>query len=516
MVAANPLLSTVEDLSKIAATLPPTELGSVERIAFGQRRANSAVTLLRLGEREKALPVFDMTDDPEALTQFIFRCRDRGVRVEELLDVLQIVTRSKSERRSENSQMRYALLLAIGEYPLEDIPAAKREPLLKQLGDWYRNDPSSGVHGATGWLLRQWGQADVVRAVDQTVIPYTADREWFTLAITVTPTAPPKPKQTPAGASAASNPEPKTEPASEGAQSNATSGQSQPEPAQFLPKTFYFTFIVFPPGEYMIGSVEDEPDRSQLENELRHAVILERPFAILDREVTLEELIAFSPIYLGLMQQYKAQPSDAGFGADWYDSVAFCRWLSAQYGLPESDQCYADPESLDRKQFPREPRANWAPRNWPLELGRRGFRLPTESEWEVASRSGARTAYGYGSDVSMLARFGWFGGNGGKLTHPPRELRPTFPGVFDLHGGVYEWTHDWFSFFSESAMTDSTGANEGVSRVIRGGNRQGEAADCRSASRSTLDPTYRSNSSGFRLALNPTVDSGPAAQNPEK
>ena len=37
--------------------------------------ANAAVTLLRLGEREKVLPVFDMTDAPEALTQFIFRCR---------------------------------------------------------------------------------------------------------------------------------------------------------------------------------------------------------------------------------------------------------------------------------------------------------------------------------------------------------------------------------------------------------------------------------------------------------
>ena len=42
--------------------------------SYGQRRTNAAVTLLRLGEREKVLPVFNMTDDPEALTQFIFRC----------------------------------------------------------------------------------------------------------------------------------------------------------------------------------------------------------------------------------------------------------------------------------------------------------------------------------------------------------------------------------------------------------------------------------------------------------
>ncbi len=60
-------------------------LYALERIPFGQRRANSAITMLRLGEREKVLPVFDFTEDPEALSQFIFRCRDRGVRVEELL-----------------------------------------------------------------------------------------------------------------------------------------------------------------------------------------------------------------------------------------------------------------------------------------------------------------------------------------------------------------------------------------------------------------------------------------------
>ena len=164
-------------------------MGSVERISYGQRRANSAVTLLRLGEREKVLPVFDMTDDPEALTQFIFRCRDRGVRVEELLDCLRIVSESPVDRHPRNT--RYALFLALGEYTLSEIPESRSEALLTQLTEAYRNDPSSGVHGATGWLLRQWGQAEVVREVDQTAVPYSTDREWFTLAITVTPTVPP-------------------------------------------------------------------------------------------------------------------------------------------------------------------------------------------------------------------------------------------------------------------------------------------------------------------------------------
>ena len=79
IVAASPAPATVEQLGTIAATAPPLELGSVQHVAFGQRRANAAVTLLRLGERQKVLRVFEVTDDPEALTQFIFRCRPRGV-----------------------------------------------------------------------------------------------------------------------------------------------------------------------------------------------------------------------------------------------------------------------------------------------------------------------------------------------------------------------------------------------------------------------------------------------------
>ena len=54
--------------------------------------------------------------------------------------------------------MRRALILALGRYNLDELSPDKREPLVEQLREMYRNDPDAGIHGAAEWTLRQWKQ----------------------------------------------------------------------------------------------------------------------------------------------------------------------------------------------------------------------------------------------------------------------------------------------------------------------------------------------------------------------
>src|SRR5262249_43518940 len=88
-----------------------------------------------------------------------------------------------------------------------------------------------------------------------------------------------------------------------------------------------------------------------------------------------------------------------------------------------------------------------------------------------------------------------------KHGRPPGQLRPSIRGLFDLHGNLLEWTHDWNGAFGQGAAVDPLGPKEGAARVYRGGSWDFDSAYCRVAYRYAVDPTYRANYYGFRLAL---------------
>lgn len=436
----------LETLARTAGQMPSDELTSLDRIPFGKKRAGAGVTLARLGKYESALQTLKMDDDPEALTQFIHRCNPRGILPSQLVELLEAAI-SKSDAslgnvdRGSFDRMRYAILLALGDFELDEFDESGQVKLINKLSDWYRTDPSSAVHSATGWLLRRWGRDEVVAKVDQTPIPYANDREWFNL--------------------------------------NAT-----------LPgdnKKFNYTFIVFPSGEYSIGSVRDELNRDpEPRKEGRHSVRISRPFALLDREITYAEMKAFDNSLVTRMTLYKAgekKTDRSAPGPNWEDSVKFCNWLSGFLGLATDQHAYNE---------------------FTLDLSRPGIRLPTEAEWETACRSGCvRTSHAHGSDSELLQHYAWFAGNSKKDLYPPKRLRPSLRGFFDIHGNLFEWCHDWVGPYplDEDTKVDYTGRPKGMKRALRGG-CWGVSPDlCRASNRMAHTPNVDFLFMGLRPAM---------------
>ena len=135
---------TLGDLAE--ATDGRTDGSAAWRVGPAARGA--AISLLRLGDVEKSHVAFQIQDDPESLTQFVHRCRDRGVRAQELVNSL---------HKATDVHSRFALLLALGDYPWRKSTRPNVTELIRELTEAYRSDPSSAIHGATGWLLRKWG-----------------------------------------------------------------------------------------------------------------------------------------------------------------------------------------------------------------------------------------------------------------------------------------------------------------------------------------------------------------------
>ena len=131
----------------------------------------------------------------------------------------------------------------------------------------------------------------------------------------------------------------------------------------------------------------------------------------------------------------------------------------------------------------------------------RHFRLPTEAEWEYASRGGKKATNAKYSGSSSVANVAWYDDNSGGQTHPVGKLRPNELGIYDMSGNVWEWCQDWYGNYSSASQTDPKGPSSGSYRVLRGGDWRIIAGRCRVSSRGNSDPAYRGNNRGFRLVL---------------
>jgi formylglycine-generating enzyme required for sulfatase activity len=130
----------------------------------------------------------------------------------------------------------------------------------------------------------------------------------------------------------------------------------------------------------------------------------------------------------------------------------------------------------------------------------KGYRLPTEAEWEYAARAGARGPTPCGNQ-SCLQQYAWFGDNSGRKPKPVARLKPNAWGLYDMLGNVYEWVYDLYSsgYYGSSPKNDPTGPTTGRDRAERGCAYYETRNYCRHADRLSAAPTVRYNSLGFRI-----------------
>jgi formylglycine-generating enzyme required for sulfatase activity len=239
-------------------------------------------------------------------------------------------------------------------------------------------------------------------------------------------------------------------------------------------------FAYIAAGEFLMGSPESEPGRGI--DELRHRVVVSRPFYLGVTEVTQQQ-------YAQVMSDHRNEFSELGGYRDRVEGLD-TRTLPADCVSWEDAQRFCQRLS----DIPAEKEAG------------RVYRLPSEAQWELACRAGSDSLWSFGDDVKSLADFACYNdGTPPRRPHHVGQKKPNQFGLYDMHGNVWEWCQDWYGrdYYRASLLADPLGPPDGTSRVLRGGSWHSPPARCRSAQRLHDPPRVRDASVGLRVLLLP-------------
>jgi formylglycine-generating enzyme required for sulfatase activity len=241
--------------------------------------------------------------------------------------------------------------------------------------------------------------------------------------------------------------------------------------------------VLIPAGSFTMG------DSAGRDDETPHRVSV-RAF-YLDKYPVTQEL--YEKV-MGVNPSKRKAPQNPVERTQWTDGVRFCNRCSELEGLTP---CY----DLT---------------TWQCNFDADGYRLPTEAEWEYACRAGGTGKYCFGDADRELPQYAWFKPHSQGKPQPVGQKRPNRWGLYDMHGNVWQWCHDWYGaiYYAESPAEDPHGPASGQTRVLRGGAWDCTAEKCRAAYRHKEFPVYSdacfgADSYGFRRAR--TATARPAA-----
>jgi len=306
----------------------------------------------------------------------------------------------------------------------------------------------------------------------------------------------------------------------------------QLDASTFISKTTGMQFVRVPQGTFKMGSPASEKgEKDRANDEVLHEVTITKDYFLGMHAVTRGQFRKFVEDTPGYKTEGEADKTggvgwdatkstflkdakytwkDPGFPqaeshpvvlVSWNDAVAFCNWLSRQDGLPESYQKVKEA--------------------WELVPNPRGYRLPTEAEWERACRGGVekQTRYFFGDDEEDLAKYanvadenyrkatgavdGIKAADGYGFTAPVGQFKPNAYGLFDMLGNVSQWCNDWYGDYQDKAL-DPLGPQTGSVRVCRGGGWCVGGRGSRLAFRGRGSPEAGLCVVGFRVALVPS------------
>ncbi|HEV3262231.1 MAG TPA: SUMF1/EgtB/PvdO family nonheme iron enzyme [Gemmataceae bacterium] len=428
-----------------------------DKEALAKQQANAAVALLRMGRPQRVWPLLKHGLDPTVRSYLIHRLGPLGAGSGAIIQRLQ---------QEPEVSIRRALLLSLGEFGERELSPAERGTVSPRLKKLYRDDPDPGVRGAAEWLLRHWGQYAKLQEIDQ---------EWVT-------------------------DKRRREARLEQIEGELAKGKGRAQPRWYVNSQGQTMVVIPGPAKFLMGSPRTEADRAggpEGSAERQHLKRIGHAYAIAAKEVTVAQFRRCRPDHA--YNQYAPKPAYPVNSVSWYDAAEYCNWLSKKDGISPDQWCYLPNQ---RGKFAEGMRSK------PTYLSLKGYRLPSEAEWEHACRADAVTSRYYGETAELLGRYAWYAKNSQQ-----RELlwvgslKPNDLGLFDMLGNAQEWCQEGARVYSPEEggkasedIEDTTDIRDRDIRMLRGGSFYVPAANVRSAARYSYVPTYRYIIVGFRPA----------------